>query len=479
VPVDENITYIIPMKNTENHQPQGLELNGISKELAEKLARIEPKHIEEFRESAIDDSLIALNFKSLDGEITEDGSDVADHLLYSDAIARKNGGSVTSKHLPYLTFGAGWWCGGGIDLVTLKPMPEWGCLKPDKPQPAWKKDDEGNWVKDSNKSIKYHNPPLDPVKYFALRVTFATGTKIAQRHGLEAAYNEHQGEFMPSDEDRGFWGWVIGQKSIPLLTTEGAKKAACLLSHGYLSIALSGIWNACDSGKDTLKPGIAAAATGREVVIVFDIDSKEKTQKAVNSAAVKLSRACITADSTKITEVKWMGAKGVDDFIVKKEIQMFDHQMSDRSEVKELPKTGLQDTHDGNPCPVCGDTSGKCATGLSRTKKGVKVEDGVFCASVVVEGVLSKAKLPNGWEPSRAKSGEISDVGGVKRGKLYPIASPSGKESVGDNDPINDSGKPKGKKSISTEEKLPPAIEVSKGALVDLFGDILLHLPYG
>jgi Domain of unknown function (DUF3854) len=306
-------------KNTGNEQPQGLELNGLSKELAEKLARIEPKHLEEFRESAIDDSLIALNFKSLDGEITEDGSDVADHLLYSDAIARKNGGSVTSKHLPYLTFGAGWWCGGGIDLVTLEPMPEWGCFKPDKPQPAWKKDDEGNWVKDSKKAVKYHNPPLDPVKYFALQVTFAIGAKIAQRHGLEAAYNEHQGEFMPSDEDKGFWGWVIGQKSIPLMATEGAKKAACLLSHGYLSIALSGVWNACDSGKDTLKPGIAAAVTGREVIIVFDMDSKEKTKNAVNSAAVKLSTACIQAGSGEVTQLVWLPdqGKGVDDLIVK------------------------------------------------------------------------------------------------------------------------------------------------------------------
>jgi Domain of unknown function (DUF3854) len=263
VPVDENITYIIPMKNTENHQPQGLELNGISKELAEKLARIEPKHLEEFRESAIDDSIIALNFESLDGEITEDGSDVADHLVYSSAIARKNGGSVTSKHLPYLTFGAGWWCGGGVDLETLKLMPEWGCFKPDKPQPAWKKDDEGNWVKDGNKAIKYHNPPLDPVKYFALRVPFYIGAKIAQRYDLPDAYLEHQGSSNQNDEDKGFWRWAIGQKSIPLQFAEGPKKAACLLSHGYLAIALSGVWGACVKGLPTLKPALANAVMGR------------------------------------------------------------------------------------------------------------------------------------------------------------------------------------------------------------------------
>jgi hypothetical protein len=124
---------------------------------------LEQKHLNELSASAIDPQIITLNFKSLDGEITEDGSDVADHLLYSDAITRKNGGGVTNKHLPYLSFGAGWWCGGGVDIMTFEIMPEWGCFKPDKSQPAWKKDDEGNWVKDSNKNVKYHNPPLDPV----------------------------------------------------------------------------------------------------------------------------------------------------------------------------------------------------------------------------------------------------------------------------------------------------------------------------
>jgi uncharacterized protein (DUF927 family) len=383
------------MKNAENQQPQSLEASKIPDSLMKELARIDDKHRQDLKGSAIDDSLIALNFKSLDGEPTEDGSDVADHLLYSDAITRKNSGGVTNKHLPYLNFGAGWWCGGGVDLETFEIMPEWGCFKPDKPQPAWKKDDEGNWVKDETKAVKYHNPPLDPVKYFALRVTFAIGAKIAQRYGLSEAYSEHQGSSNQSDEDKGFWRWAISQKSIPLMVTEGAKKAACLLSHGYLSIALSGVWNACDSGKDTLKPGIAAAATGREVIIAFDSDSKEKTQKNVNRAAVKLSKGCITAGSTKVTQLEWQGlwGKGVDDLIFKKGIGIFDDSMEDRAEVKELPKTGLQNTHEGSPCPACRDISGKCTTGLSRTKDKVKVEDGVLCAVT-----LGKDNVPDGWE---------------------------------------------------------------------------------
>lgn len=370
--------------NAENQQPKGLEATNMPKWQTEKLAQIDEKHLQDFRDSSIDGSIIALNFTSLNGEIGDSGSDVGDHLLYSKDVPRKNDGNITAKHAKYQRLGVGWWCSNGYDLETLEPMPNWGCFKPDEPQ-----------IDKDGKSIKYETPPCTPAQYFALRVTFAIGTKLAQRYSLETAYTEHQGESSPSDEDKEFWGWAIGQKSIPLLITEGAKKAACLLSHGYLSIAIPGIWMACEKDTDTLKPGIAAAATGREIVIAFDMDSKEKTQKAVNSAAVKLSRACIVAGAIKVTQSLWAQhfGKGVDDFITKKGIQMFDTNLEDREEVRELPKNGLQDTHKGNPCPVCGDTSGKCSTGLSRTKNKVKVEDGVLCASTLIED-----NIPDGWE---------------------------------------------------------------------------------
>ncbi len=367
------------------------------------MTSLEQKHLDELLASTIDKGIIALNFKSLDGEITEEGCAAADHLLYAKGVDRNSKGN---SH--YLRLGAGWWCGGGIDFRTFDLMAEWGCFKADEPR-----------LDKDGKPLKYEHPPSVPTEYFALRVTFAVGAEIAQRYGLSEAYSKRQGESSQDAEDKGFWGWAISQKSIPLLITEGAKKAACLLSHGYLSIAISGIWNACESGTDTLKPGIAIAATGREVVIVFDSDSKEKTKKAVNSAAVKLSSACILAGSEKVTEAyswKESWGKGVDDLISNKGVEVFDSSISDREEVKELPKTGLQNTHEGNPCPACKDTSGKCTTGLSRTKNKVKVEDGVLCASVLIED-----DLPDGWEFSRAKSGKLSDVDGVQRGKLYPI----------------------------------------------------------
>jgi Domain of unknown function (DUF3854) len=319
-------------------------------------------HCSELAASAIDQRIAALNFESLDGEESSEA------LLYK--AERRNDGRVTDKFTKYQNIGAGWWCSGGIDLATFKPMADWGCLKSDEPR-----------LDKNGKPIKYEHPPSVPTKYFALKVTFSMGLKIAERYGLEAKYSQHGGDFIGDDEDTAFWSWAISQKAIPLLITEGAKKAACLLSHGYLSIGLPGIWMGCPPQSNTLKPDLDIAVEGREVIIVFDCELKEKTRKAVNGAAVKLAEACQTAQAGKVTQATWAArlGKGIDDLIGKKGVDIFDRSLLGRQEVRELPKTGLQNTNDGNPCPVCEDTSGECATGLGRTRNRVKVEDG-YCA---------------------------------------------------------------------------------------------------
>jgi uncharacterized protein (DUF927 family) len=387
------------------------------------MTSLEQKHLDELLASAIDPQIIELNFKSLDGEITEDGCAAADHLLYVKGVDRRSQGNAH-----YLRLGAGWWCGGGVDLMTFLLMAEWGCFKPDQPR-----------TNNDGKVIKYEHPPSVPIEYFALRVPFYIGAKIAQRYGLSEAYSEHQGSSSQDDEDKDFWKWTIGQKGIPLLITEGAKKGACLLSHGYLAIALSGVWGACVKDLPTLKPALANAVMGREVVIVFDIDQKESTRDTIDRAAWKLSKACEIAEASPVTRVIWenLQCKGIDDLLSKSwGLHAFEEYLQDRKAIK--PVTGLQNTDEFYPCPVCGDTSGKCTTGLSRAKNNkVKVEDGVLCASV-----LTEADLPNGWEFSKAKSGKFDKDG---RGKLYPVTlKPSG-----ESDGASETNKKSKKKSES------------------------------
>jgi Domain of unknown function (DUF3854) len=243
------------------------------------MSNLELKHQQELLSSAIDPSII-----SLSGQPGEDGlAEAAEFLLPSDELTRSEHGKS-----PYTSVGDGIACHYGHNLGNGVLFTARGCFKPDKPIDRMKKDEAtGEWVVDDKKA-KYLSQLHRPAEYFAQRVTFADGLKIAEYHDLAAAYVEYQGTNNQNDEDSGFWAWVITQKSIPLLITEGAKKTACLLSHGFLAIGLPGIWMGCDAGTDTLKPGIALVAAGREVTIVFDMDEKPKTQKTVNSAAVKL-----------------------------------------------------------------------------------------------------------------------------------------------------------------------------------------------
>ena len=44
---------------------------------------------------------------------------------------------------------------------------------------------------------------------------------------------------------------------LPIAVTEGAKKAGCLMSHGYISICLTGVWNSKQKKKLKAIPTLA------------------------------------------------------------------------------------------------------------------------------------------------------------------------------------------------------------------------------
>jgi putative DNA primase/helicase len=279
---------------------------------------LEPRHLEELQNSAIDPQIIALNFESLDGE------QAAEALLYK--VSRRNGGRVSDKYTHYQNLGEGWWC-AGVRIETGDRI-DWGCFKPDSPRIDKAKD----------KPIKYEHPPATSTEYFALAVPFEIGAKIARRYGLGEEYAARQGESADSGEDRSFWPWVLTQKSIPLFKTEGAKKAACLLSIGYLAIGLPGIWGAHRSGKDeglpaAIIPGLRAIVAGRVVVIVFDADSNPDTAKEVGKAANTTLKDCRNAGAVATGRIAWDLAdhphKGIDDLIATEGAEGFDLLVAD------------------------------------------------------------------------------------------------------------------------------------------------------
>ncbi len=280
-------------------------------------SHIDQKHWEELVEkSAIDPEIAKLNFKSLHYDSTEQSHEAWGYLIYSDQIERKNTGVLTDKTLrayAFLDETDGWWCKGGVDarsFANLQPPEKaeqklWGSYKPDNPRPDAQK---------PGKFIKYEHPYKEELSIFLLDVP----DKIAQQVYAKAGVD-------PSESDRasGFW-YSVWKYNIPVTITEGAKKAASILSQGEAAIGLPGI-NAAYRSKDEhsqrippeLRPEIAVFATpGREIKICFDHDTKSKTVRSVNHAISTTGRL-LTGSGVEVKVIDLPGPeKGVDDFIV-------------------------------------------------------------------------------------------------------------------------------------------------------------------
>ena len=164
----------------------------------------------------------------------------------------------------------------------------WGCLKPN----------ESRWDEINRKAIKYEHPHNFPTELFCLRVTYRIGLKIAKTQSIlaESEYLDRMGDVDLSAEDRDFWQWVKDNPHLKITITEGAKKAASLLSAGHLAIALPGIWGGYRSKRNDvdcvpfLIPQLEVfAADGREIIFCFDNDIKPRTIANVNNGNVSIN----------------------------------------------------------------------------------------------------------------------------------------------------------------------------------------------
>jgi Domain of unknown function (DUF3854) len=280
-----------------------------------QLPSLDPKHSAELVESSgIAPGLASLNFRSLAGK------DCYDYLFISPDLPRNNLGQVTPGWVRRYTNCAqgGWWCAGLDPLAEWQPM-EWGTFKPDRP----KRDKEG-------KTIKYEHPPQMATRLFCLRVDLETWRQIAQRHGKKLPPEVANGN-TDSKSDRGFWPWVLKHK-LPIVICEGAKKAASLLSHGYVAIGLPGINSGYRVRKDAagnmvdrqLIPELAALLAHRpQVYICFDYETKPKTIDAVNRAIAHLGEVC-QQSHCGVKVIRLPGKeKGVDEFLTAQGVEAF------------------------------------------------------------------------------------------------------------------------------------------------------------
>jgi len=278
------------------------------------LPSLHPQHLEELvKSSGINLDLIRLNFKSLQG------INAYEYLLISDQLPRTNTGMIKNAWLQrynHVTEG-GWWC-SGLDPLNNWHKMEWGCFKPNQPRQNQK-----------GKSIKYEHPPSTPTRIFCLRISLQIWQQVGQRYNLAIPENitiNHDGEA------EGFWSWVIKNK-IAIVICEGVKKAAALLSQGYVAIAIPGINSGYrvikdEFGKVTrrqLIPDLAVFTNiKRNFYICFDFETQAKKIAAVNNAISQLG-CLFQQQNCPVKVVELPGKeKGVDEFIIAKGATAFD-----------------------------------------------------------------------------------------------------------------------------------------------------------
>ncbi|MEO0688062.1 MAG: DUF3854 domain-containing protein, partial [Cyanobacteria bacterium J06649_11] len=202
----------------------------------------------------------------------------------------------------------GWYC-GGVDVLT-GDISQWGTFKPDNP----------HFDISKGKYVKYEHPLKVPTEIFALRIPVNIWEVIARRYDVALPDNYRDVVNSPGI----FWKWVIDNPKIPLIITEGAKKAAAILSCSYVGIALPGITMGIrrpknDDGEVVGMPYLIPqlqifASPERRVYFCFDQDSKRSTRRDVNNAISKTAKLFKKFGCTPgvISWDKKLG-KGIDD----------------------------------------------------------------------------------------------------------------------------------------------------------------------
>lgn len=277
-------------------------------------------HLQEWQASHVDPGIIKLNPRSFEGD------DIY-HICYA-VEDRTNTGRLAAKWVNkyhHCCLG-GWWCDGvdvlsGAEQVFEEDGPFlWGQFKPDQPRTYQEKKGFGTT---KTKTIKYESPPGVETGIYALRVPLYIWQRIADHNNVSMPENivvdERTGQAL------GFWAWVINTPEIPIIITEGAKKAGCLLTLNYVAIALPGIYSGYRQDKNPFGKAIGLpklipqlevfARKGREINFCFDNDPKEKTKKNVRKAIVKTGKLFERKGCT-VKVITWnKPAKGVDDLI--------------------------------------------------------------------------------------------------------------------------------------------------------------------
>lgn len=267
--------------------------------------------------SAVAPELAAANVISLAGSAVLEAL-AGDRI---EALGGHSGQYVTGaaarllRPLEPLAAAGGWWCSGLDPLADWAPM-AWGQLKPDQPR----------WDPAKDAPRKYEAPAGTPTRSTWLRVATPIAQRVADRFGVALPLE------VAADADGAagaFWRWVAAEPRLPVIVTEGAKKAGSLLSIGWPAVALPGV----DSGAKRSGPeGFDGRRTGpielladlaafpwakRQALVLFDHSDSASGRKRVGAASRRLGwkLAAAGAADVRVGAVPGTHGKGCDDHL--------------------------------------------------------------------------------------------------------------------------------------------------------------------
>lgn len=293
--------------------------------------------------SVIHPQIAARNFKSL--HQTPDWEHEAwEYLMYSDGLPRTNTGRLSNGMINKYAHieDGGWWCDAGVNPKSFANLQSgdkpdrklWGCYKPNNPRE--KADKPG-------KFIKYEHPPKTELSIFLLDVPDDIAQRIYEKYGIQ-----------PTESDRksGFW-YCVWKHNLPVTITEGAKKAASLLSQGHAAIGLPGIYagyrskdSSGEQVKARLMDELAVFATPeRKMTFCFDYETREETGRNIEIAISRTGRL-LEERGAYVSVVTLPGPhKGVDDLIVAQGPMAYEKALSFSSTLKAWRNNNNQQRH--------------------------------------------------------------------------------------------------------------------------------------
>ena len=159
---------------------------------------------------------------------------------------------------------------------------------------------------------RYEAPKGNGARAFFPAIPPDIAAKISARYGYDA----------PPD---GFWEWLKQHPEIPIIITEGAKKALSLLSLGYPAISLYGVnagYRSTDGDGNKCKPYLIPdllpfVRQGRAITLVFDSDEKASARARVKTALSRFGQLLSKEHGCSVSIAQWDAAlgKGIDDVI--------------------------------------------------------------------------------------------------------------------------------------------------------------------